>query len=146
MHPDELLTVTQTVDAPVRTARTPRPTSRLFSVLIGLSTLVVLLQGLWAGLFVQEGEDYKDSWVTVHARGAEIAIALALVATIVAIVKLRSRTELVVGSIAFLLLLVVEAYLGGLIGDHAGLTAVHVPLAMVLMGLAVWLPIRASRR
>jgi hypothetical protein len=52
----------------------------------------------------------------------------------------------VVGSIAFTVLLVLEAYLGGLIGDHAGLTVIHFPLAMALMGLAVWLPFRATRR
>lgn len=132
------------VDTP--TTRPVRPTSRLYSILIGLSTLVVLLQGLWAGLFVQEGQDYKDSWVEVHSRGAEVAIALALVATVVALVKLRSRRDLVIGSVVFTVLLVLEAYLGGLIGDHANLTAIHFPLAMALMGLAVWLPVRASRR
>jgi hypothetical protein len=123
----------------------PARRSRLFSVLVGLSTLVVLLQGLWAGLFVHEGKDYTDSWVEVHARGADVAIGLALVATVVALVRLRSRTDLVVGSIAFTVLLVLEAYLGGLIGDHGALTAVHFPLAMLLMGLAVWLPLRARR-
>jgi heme A synthase len=102
-------------------------------VLVGLSTLVVLLQGLWAGLLVQEGQDYKDSWVEVHARGADVAIALAVVALVVALVKLRSRRDLVVGSIAFVALLVLEAYLGGLIGDQATLTAVHFPLAMLLL-------------
>ena len=136
--------MTSVTDASAPT--TTRARSRLFSVLIGLSTLVVLLQGLWAGLFVQEGQDYKDSWVEVHARGADLAIALAVVATVVALVKLRSRRDLVVGSIVFVVLMVLEAYLGGLIGDHAGLTAVHFPLAMALMGLAVWLPVRAARR
>ena len=132
--------------APAETSAPTRVRSRLFSVLVGLSTLVVLLQGLWAGLFVHEGQDYTDSWVEVHARGADVAIGLALVATVVALVKLRSRRDLVVGSIAFTVLLVLEAYLGGLIGDHGALTAVHVPLAMLLMGLAVWLPLRAARR
>jgi len=135
--------MTSVNDAP---ASATRARSRLFSALIGLSAVAVLLQGLWAGLFVQEGQDYKDSWVGVHARGADLAIALAVVATVVALVKLRSRRDLVVGSIAFVVLLVLEAYLGGLIGDHAGLTAVHFPLAMALMGLAVWLPVRAARR
>lgn len=120
--------------------------SRLFSAIIGLAAVDVLLQGLWAGLFVHEGQDYTGSWVTVHARGADVAIGLALIATIIAVVKLRSRIDIVIGSAVFTLLLVAEAYLGGLIGDHAGLTAIHVPLAMALMGLAVWLPVRAARR
>ena len=135
--------MTQTITSPTRTAR---PTSRLFSAVIGLSGLLVLLQGLWAGLFIHEGQDYQDSWVTVHARGAEVAIGLAVIATVVAIVKLRSRRDIVVGSVVFTLLLVLEAYLGGLIGDHGALTAIHIPLAMALMGLAVWLPIRSARR
>ncbi len=128
------------------TAPTARPRSAVFAVLIGLSTLAVLLQGLWAGLFVREGEDYRSNWVQVHAMGADAAIGLALIATVVALVKLRSRRDIVIGSIAFTVLLILEAYLGGLIGDHPGLTAVHFPLAMALMGLAVWLPLRASRR
>jgi hypothetical protein len=135
--------MTQTTEAPTRPVRV---TSRPYSVLIGLSTLVVLLQGLWAGLFVHEGQDYDDSWVSVHARGADLAIGLALIATVVAIVKLRSRLDLVIGSAVFTVLLVLEAFLGGLIGDHAGVTAIHFPLAMALMGLAVWLPVRAMRR
>lgn len=128
------------------TVRTPTGGAvRLYSILIGLSALAVLLQGLWAGLFVQEGQDYQQNWVSVHAAGGEAAIGLALIATVVALVKLRSRRDLVIGSAAFTVLLVLEAYLGGLIGEHSRLTAVHFPLAMALMGLAVWLPLRAAR-
>ena len=46
----------------------------------------------------------------------------------------------------FTLLLLVESYVGGEIGDRPWLTAVHFPLAMALVGLAVWLPLRARRR
>ncbi len=122
-----------------------RARSPLYSALIGLAALAILLQGLWAGLFAHEGKDYQQSWVDVHARGAEIAILLAVAATVVAVLKLRERRDLVFGSGALVVLLVVEAYIGGLIGDHSGLTAVHFPLAMALMGLAVWLPLRATR-
>ena len=123
-------------------SRTGHP---LYTSLIGLSALAVLLQGLWAGLFVQEGKDYKQSWVDVHARGADLAILLAIAATVVAFVKLRNRRDLLIGTGVFVVLLVLEAYIGGLIGDHSGLTAVHFPLAMGLMGLSVWLPMRAVR-
>ncbi len=143
--PGTAYVTTTTTSSPAATAAPARARSRLFSVLVGLSTLVVLLQGLWAGLFVHEGQDYTAGWVEVHARGADVAIGLALLALVVALVKLRSRRDLVVGSVAFVVLLVLEAYLGGLIGDHATLTAVHFPLAMLLMGLAVWLPLRARR-
>jgi hypothetical protein len=122
-----------------------RVRSPLYTALIGLSALAVLLQGLWAGLFIQEGSDYKASWVEIHARGADVAIVLAVIATIVAFVTLRSRLDLVIGSAVFTVLLVLEAYLGGIIGDHSNLTAIHIPLAMGLMALSVYLPLRATR-
>jgi hypothetical protein len=129
----------------------PDPASprRLYAALIGLAAVAVLLQGLWAGIFLQhDGQrDAASSWIDVHARGADIAILLAAVATIVAVVKLRERRDLWAGSGALTVLLVVESYLGGLIRDSGTdmLTAIHVPLAMALMGLVVWLPLRARR-
>ena len=117
----------------------------LFSVLAGLAALAILLQGVWAGIFIRQGEAYDGTWVTVHARGAEVAIALALAAAVVAVWKLRSRRDLVVGSIALGLLLAFEAYLGGEIFGRPGLQVVHFPLALGLMALAVWLPVRARR-
>jgi heme A synthase len=116
--------------------------SRLFSALIGLAALAVLLQGVWAGLFIREGKDNDSTWVTVHARGADVAIVLAVLAAMVAVARLRSRRDLVSGSIAFAVLLVVEAYIGGLVGNHNALEVIHFPLAMALIGLSVWLPLR----
>lgn len=133
-----------------RSRREPIPQGRvrspIYTALIGLSALAVLLQGLWAGLFIQEGSKYKSNWVEVHARGADVAIVLAIAATIVAFVTLRSRLDLVIGSAVFTVLLVLEAYLGGIIGEHTNLTAIHIPLAMGLMALSVYLPLRATRR
>jgi heme A synthase len=126
-------------DAPAR-ARSP-----LYASLIGLTALAILLQGVWAGLFIRQGEEYKQSLVDVHARGADIAIVLALAATVVAVLKLRERRDLVIGTAVLVVLLVLEAFIGGLIEDHADVTAIHIPLAMGLMGLAVWLPFRAVR-
>lgn len=127
-----------------------RRSSPAYTALVGLTSLVVLLQGLWAGIFLEhDGErDAAESWVEVHARGADVAIALAAVATVVAFVKLRERRDLWLGTGALTVVLVLESYLGGLIVDQGKdvLTAVHVPLAMALMGLAVWLPLRARAR
>ncbi len=117
--------------------------ARTYVTLVGLASLAILLQGVWAGLFVREGHDYTDSWVEVHARGAEVAIALTAIAFVVAVWKLRSRRDLVIGTLVMLVLLVVEAYLGGLIGDSPRITIIHFPLGMALLALAVWLPLRA---
>lgn len=121
----------------------------VFSSLVGLAALCVLLQGLWAGIFLEhDGErDASGSWIDVHARGGEVAIVLALLATVYAAWRMRQRRDLLAGSTALTGLLVAESYLGGLIADDSKdtLTAVHVPLAMAIMALAVWLPVRASR-
>jgi hypothetical protein len=119
----------------------------LFAVLTGLTTLAVLLQGLWAGIFLEHDGKRDDAsrWIDMHARGADIAILLAIAAAVVGFVKLRQRRDLWGGAALLAVLLLVESYLGGLIRDASkdALTAVHVPLAMLIMGLAVWLPVRA---
>ncbi len=135
------VTTTRTDRAPA----TDTGRSTLYAVLIGLASVVVLLQAVWAGLFVHEGEDYTDKWVEWHARGADVAIGLGIIAFVVLLVRLRSRRDLLVGTAVFVVALVLEAYLGGLIGDHSSLTVIHFPLAMAIMGLAVWLPFRAAR-
>lgn len=134
----------------VRTEERPstvatRPRSALYSALIGLAGLGVLLQGVWAGLFIREGQDNDAGWVEVHARGAEITLALAVIAAVVAALRLRSRLDVLVGSVAFVILLALEAFIGGLVGEDQSLQIVHFPLAMALLGLAVWLPFRATR-
>jgi heme A synthase len=137
----------RTESQPVTTAPTGRST--LFSALVGLAALAVLLQALWAGIFLEHdgGRDAAAGWIDVHARGGEAAIVLALAATIVAFIKLRDRKDLWIGSAALTVLLILESYLGGLIRDDSKdtLTAVHVPLAMTLMALVIWLPLRARR-
>jgi heme A synthase len=122
-----------------------RDRSGLYSVLVGLASLGILLQGVWAGMFIRPGEAFDALWVTVHARGAEVTIALALASAVVAFWKLRSRRDLVIGSGALTVLLALEAFIGGEIIDSPGLSVLHIPLALALMALAVWLPLRARK-
>ena len=120
----------------------------LYASLVGLASLAIWLQGLWAGLFIREGEDFDASssqagFLEVHDWGARIALVLALAALAVAVWRLRSRKDLVFGTGALALLLVLEAYIGGEIGAHPNWPGIHIPLAMALMALSVWLPLRA---
>ena len=120
---------------------------RAYSIVIGLAALAVLLQGLWAGIFLEHDgkRDAASSWINVHAHGGEVATALAAIATLIALVKLRRHRALVTGTAALTALLVFEAWLGGLIRDDGKdtLTAVHVPLGLAIMAIATWLPTRA---
>lgn len=145
-------TTTTNASAPTaqrQDARTDRTGTALFSSLTGLAAVAVLLQGLWAGIFLEhDGQrDAAESWIDVHATGGEVAIVLSALATVVAFWKLRSRRELWIGGVALVVLLILEAWIGGQIRDEGRdtLTAVHIPLAMALMALVVWLPLRATR-
>jgi hypothetical protein len=141
------MTVTETDTArdATRPARAP-----LYAALIGLTGVAILLQGLWAGIFLEHdgARDAASGWIDVHARGGDVAIGLAALATIVAFLTRRARRDLWIGGAALVVLLVVEAWIGGLIRDDGRdtLTAVHVPLAMLLLGLVAWLSARSARR
>jgi heme A synthase len=136
-----------TTDRPISTTGTAAPPiNPLFSALIGLATLAIFFQSVWAGMIIREGEDYNDTWVGLHDWGARISFLLALVATIVAIIKFRSRRDLVIGSAMLTVLIFVESYIGGIIGDKTSAIAVHIPLGFAIFALAVWLPMRTVRR
>ncbi|HET8603868.1 MAG TPA: hypothetical protein VFM09_08075 [Marmoricola sp.] len=116
---------------------------------MGVSALAVLLQGLWAGIFLSHPAhvDSASSWIDVHARGGEVALLFAVLGTGWAFWKRRERKDLWLGGAAYALLLVIEAWIGGQIRDDGvdSLTAVHIPVAMACMAMAVWLPLRARR-
>ena len=129
--------------------RSPGVKSTAYTVLIALATIAIVLQGLWAGIFLEHDgkRDAASSWIDMHARGGEVALALAAIATVMAFFRIRPRRDLWLGGAGLCALLVVESYLGGLIRDDGKdtLTAVHVPLAMAIMGVAAWLVVRSRR-
>lgn len=131
-------------------ATTTASSNTVFSVLMGISALAVLLQGLWAGIFLEHDgrRDAAGNWIDVHARGAEVALAFAVLGTAYALWKRRVRKDLWIGGLVFTALILAETYIGGRIrgAGQDSLTPIHVPLAMAIMGLAVWLPLRAGRR
>lgn len=118
----------------------------IFAALAGLTALAVLLQGLWAGIFLEHDgkRDAATSWINLHARGGEVALVLAAITTMFAVWKLRTRRDLWIGGAILTVLLILESYLGGLIVDNSKytLTAVHVPLGMAIMGLVIWIAVR----
>lgn len=121
----------------------------LFTSVVGLAALIVLLQGVFAGVFLEhDGErDASANWIDAHAWGAHIATLLSVLAAVLAVAKLRQSRPLMYGSVALAVLLLIESYLGGAIRDESKdvLTVVHVPLAMAIMGVAVWLSFTAAK-
>ena len=78
-------------------------------------------------------------WIDVHARAGELTILVAGATTVLAYRRVPHRRAMYRACAAPTALLVLEAFLGGLIRDqHAWwLTVVHIPLAMVLVWLTV---------
>ncbi len=137
------------------TATAPTPTRAMtaatsYLVLVELAGLAVLLQGLWAGIFLETdgARDEASRWIDVHARGAEVAISLAALATVVAFFWLRDQADLWIVGALLTTLMLTESYLGGLIRDDSqdALTAVHVPLAMIITSLVAYLTLLCVSR
>jgi hypothetical protein len=120
-----------------------RNAARIYPWFLAVSALAIVLQGLWAGIFLEhDGQrDSAGSWIDVHATGGEVAIFFSGLAAVVAFLGLRDRKPLWIGAGTLTALLVGEAYIGGLIRDNGkdSLTPVHVPLAIAIMALATWL-------
>jgi hypothetical protein len=127
-----------------------RPRTTLYRILSGLTSLAVILQGLWAGIFLEHDGSGKrrraGSTCTPAAPTSRSRSDCLRPST--AFVQLPSRCDLWLGSGLLTSLLVAESSIGGLIRDDGKdtLTAVHVPLAMAVLALAVWLPPHAGRR
>ena len=122
-----------------------RPTNvavpRTFVRLVGLTTVGVLLQAVTAGVFV--GQDGRDSWINVHGVIADITWGLALVTAVYGYKRLRPNGDRRLWMTAALLfaLALAQTGVGHLITDEGmdSLIAVHVPLAMLIFGIATWL-------
>ena len=139
------MATTADADADRRPAARRSHRNPVYSTLIGLASLGVLLQGVWAGAFMREGQDYGGPWLEVHDTGAKVTFVLAALAFVATLVWLRHRVALVVTTAVFALLVFVEAYVGGEIGRLPWLQSVHFPLAMALLALAVYLPVMHRR-
>jgi ABC-type uncharacterized transport system permease subunit len=119
-------------------------TLRVFSALVGLTSLAIFLQAITAGEFVSQKD--RDGWINAHDVIANIVALLALATMIFAIVALRKYSRpLLIGTIALFVLVVIQTFLGHQITDNHQdwLIGIHVPLAFIIFGIAVWLPIQS---
>ncbi|MGH3492272.1 MAG: hypothetical protein ACRDRL_19470 [Sciscionella sp.] len=119
---------------------------RAFSILNGLVLLGVLLQALWAGAFM--GHLGGADWVTVHQITAYVVVILALVTALVAVSALRRSSAAIAGwSVGLLVLLIIQTGLGQAISDghQRILTVAHVPVALLIMALGVYLSVAGAK-
>ncbi|TDC86955.1 hypothetical protein E1292_47235 [Nonomuraea deserti] len=109
-----------------------------FKVVAIVNTASVLAQGVTAGQLMS-GAD-----AGLHGTGSLVVHVLGLVQLIVAVLVWRPGRGAgwpALASLAILLLGFVQSMLGG-----SGAVAMHVPLAMGLLGLSVWLVVWSWRR
>ncbi|MES2169682.1 MAG: hypothetical protein V4479_03015 [Actinomycetota bacterium] len=117
---------------------------KVFSALVGLTSLAIFVQAIVAGEFVSQ--KHRDGWINVHDIVANVVAVLALATMIFTIVALRKVSRaLLVGTIVLLVLVVAQTFIGHQItdGSQDWLIGVHVPLAFIIFALAIWLPIQS---
>jgi lipopolysaccharide export LptBFGC system permease protein LptF len=121
------------------------PGVRLFAAVTGLTSLAILVQAVTAGQFISKR--HQNSWIDAHTVTANVAVVLALI-TVIAAWRLtpERRGPLLVGSIVLFVLVVLQTILGHLISDghHPAILVIHVPIALLVFGLTVWLSVQAA--
>ncbi|MGI8904649.1 MAG: hypothetical protein ACR2IP_13595 [Solirubrobacteraceae bacterium] len=123
----------------------PSPAAvKSISAIIGVLFIGVLFQAVSSGIFVRE--QHHDGLINAHSGIAYLVGLLALAALVVAVVMWRGRAggQVVVAETAALFIaVVIQIGIGQQVGDlgktgtHPGLLAVHIPLALIIFGLAV---------
>jgi ABC-type uncharacterized transport system permease subunit len=133
-----------TAGSSTRDGGPPARSGPVFAALVGLTTLAILLQALFAGEFVDRAK--AGGWLSAHNANAIVVVALGVITAIYAAAMLRaSARPLVIGSAVLAVLLVVQTVIGHAITDDNdnGLLVIHIPLAMLVFGLAIWLSAKA---
>jgi hypothetical protein len=124
----------------------PEPTAiKAMAALAGLVGLGVLVQATTGGLVAREN---RKGVINAHSGLAYLVAVLALAAVVVAVVMWRGRAGgqvVLYETIALLVAVIIQIGIGQQIGDinqkgkHAGLLAIHVPLALIIFGLTLHL-------
>lgn len=124
-------------------AQPPSPTAvKLISALVGVVSLLILLQAVTAGVFVRQPG--KTTWVHAHQGMAYLVAILALAAVVVAFTtwKGMAGAQMVQAeTVALLIGVVIQIGIGAQLGTsgHSGLLAIHIPLALIIFGIALHL-------
>jgi hypothetical protein len=123
---------------------TPSRAIRTFTALTGVTSLLIFLQAVTAGEFVSQ--DDRDSWIAVHNIVGNITLVVALGVAIFTIIAFRASNRVLMwATVGLFILLLAQTVMGHLITDakQDGWIGVHVPVALIVFGLTIWLSIRA---
>ncbi|MGH9124546.1 MAG: hypothetical protein ACRDZ8_07450 [Acidimicrobiales bacterium] len=129
-------------------ANSPNPTTvKATAALAGVISLLVLIQAVTGGLVARESN--RKGVVNGHSGIAYLVAVLAVGLVVVAVAMWRDRAgyQVVIGeSVALLVCVIIQIGIGMKIGnlpvkggDHPGLLAIHIPLALIIFGLTLHL-------
>ncbi|MDQ6798616.1 MAG: hypothetical protein M3011_11485, partial [Actinomycetota bacterium] len=130
--------------APTEVSQPSPAAVKAIDALVGVLSLGILVQAVTSGIFVREAN--RNGWINAHSGVAYLVALLALAAVVVAVVMWRGKvgaTVVVPGTVALLVAVVIQIGLGQQIGDlgkagtHPGLLAIHIPLALIIFGIAL---------
>lgn len=111
----------------------------MFSLLNGVTLLGVLWQAVSAGEFIESAE--PSTWITVHEIGGFVVVLLALASALAGLTLRRADPALALGAVGLFVLIALQTGLGEAIAKAGanGLTVAHVPIAVLIFGLGVYL-------
>ncbi|MFD1720715.1 hypothetical protein [Amnibacterium endophyticum] len=118
-----------------------------FAIATGIATLFVFVQFFTSSEFIRVKGDGAETWQEVHGFTAYGVLVPALVAAIVALVRLRSAAPVLTWiSVAFFVAAVGQWGSGHLISTLGmdGWTAFHIFFSSVVLALAVWASVRSA--
>lgn len=125
----------------------PSPAAiKSMAAIVGVLALGVLVQAVTSGVFAREPN--REGWINAHLGVAYVVALLALAAVVVALGMWRGKVGapvVIAETVALLVAVVVQVGIGPQIGRldkagaHPGLLVVHIPLALIIFGLALHL-------
>ena len=120
---------------------------RTYAILVGLTTLSVLVQAVTAGLFVNQQGESADSWTDVHGLVAYPVMLLALITAVFTVLKMRTTVPKLWLWTGLLFVATVCQWLSGhaITGLHMDwVIPIHIVLAFLIWGLAMVLSVRSA--
>lgn len=125
---------------------TRSPLARAFAPLAGVTSLLILCQAVTAGQFI--ADEKAELQLEVHSMVGYLTVLAAVATAVVAAIAFRrSSPALLWGSVALAVMTAGQLVIGKLITDaeQDGWIGVHVPLALLVFGVTIWLAVAAGR-
>jgi ABC-type uncharacterized transport system permease subunit len=120
--------------------------ARAFAPLAGATSLLILCQAVTAGRFI--ADEHNKIELEVHSGVGYLTVLVAIATAVVAVIAFRNTSRILVwASAALAVFTAVQLVIGKLITDaeQDGWIVVHVPLALIVFGLTIWLAFAAAR-